>query len=242
MIKDFIKFLQDQKKEPIIEIKGKNYNVLLNNEITPIKENYKVPIKTNTLTSIIDYISTNPDDLDIKELFIHIYDHSTVTLLSRIKGDFSERTEHIIANYDEPCKELNEFIGQERFIIKLATLFVPSDERDKIIKMISSVSENNIRTTEDNGISQTVTTKAGVSMLNEQKLPSVVSLWAFRTFTEVTQPKSLFLLRAKKGHESLSYALFEADGGEWKNTAISIIKEWLIDALEKKGLSIPVLS
>ena len=52
-----------------------------------------------------------------------------------------------------------------------------------------------------------------------------------RTFYEVEQPESEFLLRL--GDDG-KVGFFEADGGMWKMTARKTIKEYLEKALEKE--------
>jgi hypothetical protein len=71
--------------------------------------------------------------------------------------------------------------------------------------------------------------------LNEIPIPNPVKLSPFRTFIEVEQPESLFVLRGRKGPQ---WALFEADGGLWKIKAIQNIKNWL----EKKELNVPIIA
>lgn len=55
----------------------------------------------------------------------------------------------------------------------------------------------------------------------------------FRTFIEIEQPESEFLLRAKKGYEGIEFALFEADGGAWKKEAIDNIAAYLKENLKE---------
>jgi hypothetical protein len=58
----------------------------------------------------------------------------------------------------------------------------------------------------------------------------------FKRVLEIDQPKSPFLLRLRKGSKDgdpPSCALFEADGGRWKNEAIKSIKAYLVKALPK---------
>jgi hypothetical protein len=61
------------------------------------------------------------------------------------------------------------------------------------------------------------------------KLKSRVTLAPFRTFTEVEQPASDFIFRAKqmKPDSLPQLALFEADGGKWRLAAIENIAAFL---------------
>lgn len=55
-------------------------------------------------------------------------------------------------------------------------------------------------------------------------MPNPVYLAPYRTFAEIEQPVSKFVFRMESGPKA---ALFEADGGAWKNEAILKIKEYL---------------
>ena len=64
-------------------------------------------------------------------------------------------------------------------------------------------------------------------MSAEAAVPNPVTLAPFRTFRDVAQPASLFVLRVQGGGETPNVALFEADGGAWRLAAIENIKKWL---------------
>ena len=71
--------------------------------------------------------------------------------------------------------------------------------------------------------------KSGVASLAKATAPNPVTLRPYRTFTEVAQPSSQFVLRINKDAE---LALFEADGGKWKLEAIKNIADYLKTGLE----------
>lgn len=80
----------------------------------------------------------------------------------------------------------------------------------------------------DDGVSQQVVVKSGVSIEENKRTKSEYSLKPFRTFSEVSQPMSTFILRLRKGAEA---ALYIADGGAWELTAIHNIRDYLKEAL-----------
>src|SRR5437870_4623366 len=86
------------------------------------------------------------------------------------------------------------------------------------------------------GFSQTVTVKAGITRVEKAIVPNPVTLIPFRTFREVEQPSSSFILRLTGG-EKPKAALFEADGGQWKLEAIKNIKAFF----DGKDLNIPII-
>ena len=64
----------------------------------------------------------------------------------------------------------------------------------------------------------------GVSMASNVTFKNPVPLKPIRTFAEIDQPESNFTLRV---NDSAQAALFEADGGVWKNVAVALIKDYL---------------
>ncbi|KHO31340.1 hypothetical protein OR63_10900, partial [Clostridium tetani] len=81
----------------------------------------------------------------------------------------------------------------------------------------------------DDGVSQAATIKTGVASVNEVKVPNPVVLAPFRTFPEIEQPESKFIFRMQSGPRA---ALFEADGGAWRNEAMIKIKAYLEEQLK----------
>ena len=85
-------------------------------------------------------------------------------------------------------------------------------------------------------MSQRVTAKTGVATVGNANVPNPVALKPFRTFVEVGQPESEFILRLKEGAQ---VGLFQADGGAWELNAMANIAEYLefnlaIEIKEKK--------
>jgi hypothetical protein len=76
--------------------------------------------------------------------------------------------------------------------------------------------------------------KSGIASVAEMPLPNPIALQPFRTFIEIEQPESIFVVRAHKGPE---FSLFLADGGLWKLKAIQSIKEYF----RNNNVSLPVV-
>ena len=72
--------------------------------------------------------------------------------------------------------------------------------------------------------------KRGLSGALKEKtaLKPIVKLSPYRTFREVEQPQSEFLLRVRLSqNDAPTVALFEADGGAWVNQATTSIVEYI---------------
>ena len=98
----------------------------------------------------------------------------------------------------------------------------------KVVDVISNIREEQVKQSQDNGLAQTVTARVNVAIADAVEVPRTVTLAPYRTFREIQQPHSQFVLRltAKPG-ELPQVGLFEADGGMWKNDAIENIMAYL---------------
>ena len=83
----------------------------------------------------------------------------------------------------------------------------------------------------DDGVSQKATIKTGIASKEAAIVPSPVTLTPYRTFTEIAQSPSQFIFRMKQNGGVIQCALFEADGGAWKNYVKDAIAEYLNDLL-----------
>ena len=80
----------------------------------------------------------------------------------------------------------------------------------------------------DNGISQEVSVRTGAVLKEQKTVQPIVHLQPYRTFLEVEQPASDFLLRLDKEGRP---ALDEAGGGAWKLEAKRNIAAYLGEKL-----------
>ena len=98
------------------------------------------------------------------------------------------------------------------------------------MKLLSDISTGSKVTFNDNGVATTVVTKTGVSLQSAVQIRPIISLRPYRTFQEVEQPASDFLIRVSDRYISFT----EADGGMWKLHARQTIKEYLENALKEE--------
>lgn len=187
-----------------------------------------------TLTSFVDYVRTNRDRLVAEECLVHIVDHATVSLYSRLQGRFQQRFTYLTAHCAPRMGEAFRFgawATLETMNIAVQALFADAGDRAKVLKLIGTVTDDEVRVQADDGVTQRVTAKSGISVLAEVPVPNPVRLAPFRTFAEVLQPVSPFILRVRKGQDGAQAALFEADGGAWKLEAIQAIRQFLTKEL-----------
>lgn len=109
-------------------------------------------------------------------------------------------------------------------------------------RFAGTVTDGTITEYGDDGVSQKATVKRGVASREEKKVPSPCILRPYRTFHEVEQPASTFIFRMKSGSNGPECALFEADGGAWKNQAMNNIRDYLIKVIKVVDLDIPIIA
>ena len=204
---------------------GREYS---NQPLHAIKEPTPDTLTIHTLTGIVDYIKDS-GDLGGAALFIHVESPEAVCIYSNLMPTWDQRKRYLraqLAHADE--YPFGKWLDPENFIISLQAKFVADDTTAALLTMVSTIKDEAVKTSSDDGISQTVTAKAGIALVDTVKVPNPVVLRPYRTFMEVTQPASSFVLRLRRGVE---ISLHEADGGQWELEAIQAIKAFLTLAL-----------
>lgn len=238
MLKEVVKYLiqKGNEENPIKEIEGIGTFSTVNLEQLNAPRPYVLIL--NTLTSLVDYVKNNVDKVQGK-LVIEVSDPQTVKVFSPLKNDM-KRNDYVVASpliADEVSYGI--FYDREEFNIALQSRFIETSDRDLIIEYISAIQEDEGIETIDNGIGQVTTVKTGVTTVGKAVVPNPVILKPYRTFLEVDQPESSFVFRIKKGPQC---ALFEADGGAWKNQAILNIKEYLVKELAEVADRVEIIA
>lgn len=236
MTKEAIQYLMEQGIAPDDRLVNfdKNRWLVFNNEgdakeISPKVFNAEETLVINTLSGFVNYVKANLDR-EGKQLIIHVKNEAQVFLKGLLEEDGSRET-LAEARAIIPGFNFNSFVGMEEFNIALQSKFVPNDHREILLQVVGNVAEENVKNVGDDGISQAVTINQGVATKVDVKVPNPVELAPYRTFLEVDQPESQFIFRMKDGPRG---AIFEADGGAWRNQAIVNIREYLYEQLEEE--------
>lgn len=187
-------------------------------------------LTVSTLTGFVDYIKSNFDLLPDK-LLVQVKSPDEVRLYSPLNND-RDRELFLKADAILPNNVVyDRFLGTEQFNIMLQSSFVDAGDKNVLLKYTGLIKDSAVKETGDDGVSQKVTIKTGVATVGEAVVPNPVSLAPYRTFLEIEQPESKFIFRMQEGPKA---ALFEADGGAWRNEAIERIRTYL--KIELAGL------
>lgn len=250
LTKDAIKFLTEVGTEPherIVKMDdGRLFSVNTAGnveEIFPHAVLAQNSIRINTLSGLVNYVKSNIERVEEK-LILHIEDETTIKLMGTLEIDGRRE---VLATVDAivPSFDFGYFYDMEAFNIALQSKFVNLktekllDDRTILLQVVGNVTEDNVKTTGDDGVSQAVAIKQGLASKADVKVPNPVNLAPYRTFLEVEQPVSQFVFRMKDGPRA---AIFEADGGAWRNQAIvnirEYLKEQLADEIDAKRITI----
>lgn len=226
MIKEALQYIVGLKEPSIKEINGVYYSDKDITRVEPVTR--PVPFQVNTLSSLVDYIISNKDNIELNKAILHIENYTTISLFTTL-DQFNSRSEYIICKADVPTFKFDRYYNSEDFNIRLQSLFCDTADRAKILRIAGNIKTTEANTVADDGITQLIQTKKGVILGEEESVPNPVELAPYRTFTEISQPISKFIFRISNGPEM---ALFEADGGAWKLIVIQRIKEYLENSLE----------
>ena len=183
-------------------------------------------IKMGSLGGLVEMISRDNIRQD-RPLFVRVTDATSVDVFGPIRSDML-REQPYRAEAHLPNIAFNSYMDIEKMIITLKSKFEPTDDREYLIQLLGNISDNKSVQTKDDGITQSVTVTAGIAMVGEQRIKPIVKLKPYRTFLEVSQPESEFLIRVKDG----CAALFEADGGRWELEAMRNIGDYLREAFK----------
>ncbi len=215
-----------------IEIEGRTYAT---GAVRPLeKPTVKDPLAFTSLSGLAEYVNGNPDRIpeDIG-LIVHLMDHNLVRVVGNLLEPWCARSYYAQAAAPDPTFRFGNWYPQEEFVIALQVGFVPTDEHRALLGIVSNLTAEEVRVSADNGVSQEVTRRAGVHLSQRTVLPNPVTLTPWRTFREVEQPESAFILRVRKAGDAIALALFEADGGKWKDAARKNVLEYLSGSVSR---------
>lgn len=231
MIKEAIQYVVGLARPTVEEVDGQKFSTV---QLNRIPANGSVAsLEVNTLSGLVEYIESNFDS--IGPVMVQVKSPTEVYVYDAL-DQTKDRRCYLKAAALLPQIIFERFIEREKFQIMLQANFVGStmdlpNDKETVLKIISTIVETAEGEIRDNGLAQSVTMKKGVASVEYGEVPGRVHLKPFRTFAEITQPMSEFILRLREGAQ---VGLFEADGGAWELNAIVSIKSYLTEQLAEQ--------
>jgi len=230
-LKEALKFLVGLKENKTYKIGDATFS---DNQLVQVMEKkyYPEPVQVGSLDALVKLIRAELDDYTAGvrtcglPLFVHVVSPTQVKVFSRLDErsarDWLYKAVASDVNFESGWRD------QQAAIIEVRSRFLPTEDSEYLLGLISSINQDEGVKSTDNGVSQTVVVKTGVSLQDTATVKPRLELQPFRTFLEVEQPVSEFILRL---NERGQIGLFEADGGIWKLEAKANIQGWLSSAL-----------
>lgn len=210
MLKEAIKEIERMTAPTFHEIDG---SVYANQQMVLVRDKKPMPkcIDLTGLDSVCKLVRNEAEHVGL-QIFIQVKDYRSVSVFTALDED-EDRLYLYKCTADTPAVTTDRFMAYEKAIIELRSLYIPNIGTDYLLKLLSSISNESKVTSSDNGVTQQVEARSGIALSSMVPIEPRVTLQPFRTFVEVAQPESEFLLRISE-HGEIGF--FPADGGVWK--------------------------
>lgn len=221
--KEFIEKIEDMTGPKVIETVQGTFS---DKHLYRIENELADTIVLSSLSGLAEMIKQEMNEYNLP-LFVRATSAERVHVFGAIRDDM-QRERPFTAEAKFIGFDFNEYISIENMIICLKSRFAPTEDRDYLVQLLGNITDQQSVQTKDDGITQSATVKSGIQLVGEQRIKPIVTLKPYRTFLEVEQPASNFLIRLKDGRA----ALFEADGGAWEREAVKNVADKLRELLE----------
>jgi len=227
MLKEAIEKIVNLAGPKTFEVEGKTYSSERLVEITPSNpEPSAIPLYS--LYGLTEVLKKELKKVN-RPVFVQIVDWSKIEVFSVLHGDqFSRQYLYHVHPRDLPSLTIGSFLGFDEAMIAFRSKFEQNEGTEYLLDLLSRVTDENKVTSTDNGVTQSVEARTGIALAGRLTITPYVKLRPYRTFLEVQQPESEFLVRVREGGQ---IGLFESDGGMWKLDARKAIKAYLDESL-----------
>ncbi len=218
----FIEKIEEMTGPKVIKT---DYGMFSDFQLRRIEDRLVDTTKLSSLSGLVTMMKQEMNNYD-NPLFVRVVSPEQVDVLGTVRCDMQRERPYV--TYAKFISfDFNDYISIEDMIICLKSRFAPTEDRDYLVQLLGNITDQQSVQTKDDGITQSATVKSGIQLVGEQRIKPIVSLMPYRTFLEVEQPESDFLIRLKDG----SAALFEADGGAWEREAVKNVADKLRELL-----------
>lgn len=224
MLREFAQYIVGLRENKTYEIRGQTYS---DNPLIRIEPHVDRPVELeiNGLDSCVKLVKAELKRVEALPLYIRAVSHREVEVFTSwgaaMKRDYLYRV-----RCDAP--ELRGgWKDYEDAIITLRSCYEETEDLGYLLDLLGSIVKEDGVQSEDNGVSQVVTVTQGVKLKKYAEVKPRVALAPYRTFTEVAQPVSEFILRLDGDGR---VGLLEADGGKWRLEA----KKSILDFFEER--------
>jgi hypothetical protein len=231
LIREALEYLVGLKSPSIHNLDGKTWT---DRPLTRVRPDLPECIKAETLTGIVDYITQIAEQESAGRMFVHIVSKKQVNLATvAVDG---RRWYPISAHLNREVDfKFGIFYTIEEFVIKARSSFVADAQTESLLKFVAMVTEENNVEIVDNGTSQRVTIKDGVS-IGQTDTPNGFAITVADGWPDIdSQARSAFI-RVRKGPQ---VALFVVSDPSRDFRVKMAMKEFFVKALS--GMSVEII-
>lgn len=233
MLKEFIEHIQKTTQPQILTVGRSTFAVTADGDANEMLPTLFHPdtLSLNSLDALVKLVKTEASEMDTP-LYITIPDHMTVRCFGQPSADerYFRQVYYEAHATDVPGRGEKNTLGFEEAQIALRTRFQETQDTLYAMKLLSDITCGAKITYNDNGVATSVVTRKGIDLQANESIRPIVKLRPYRTFQEVEQPESIFLIRISE--RGISF--IEADGGMWKLSARETIKKFLEERLQQE--------
>ena len=136
MIKEALQYVVGLRKPEVLNIDGTSYSDKELVEIEPFIH-HADPLSMHTLTSLVEYIREKVDTMG-EHMLIHVESPTEVALSGALDAKrMRERLCYVQASVPE--FRFGHYYDSEEFIIALQSMFIPSADRDLLLRFAGTV-------------------------------------------------------------------------------------------------------
>ena len=234
MLKEFIKHIQETTQPLVRSVDGCTFRITSDGDVEEILPTIFHPdtLPLNSLDALVKMVKTETHRFTEAPLYITIPNHLKVQCFTQPEPEerYFRQFFYDVNATDVPGWAEKNTLGFEEAQIALRTRFQETPDTLYAMKLVSDISLGAKVIYNDNGIATTITTQKGVALQTNEQIRPLVKLRPYRTFQEVEQPESIFLIRVS----DRGISFIEADGGMWKLAARETIKKFLEERLAKE--------
>lgn len=189
-------------------------------------------ITLSSLDALVKFVKTEAIE-NHKSVYITIPDHKTVQCFTHPSKELRMTREYLYRAVATDVPGWGEKVSLpfEEALIALRTRFQPATDTEYALRLLSNITTGGKVTYNDNGVATSVVTKKGIDLQSNEAIKPIIKLRPYRTFQEVSQPESQFLIRINERN----ITFIEADGGMWKLEARNTVKKYLEEALKPES-------
>jgi len=223
MLKEAIEKIVDLAGPTIQDLGGHTY---ADKEMFEIRPEIDSPSEKSltSLDAVVKLIKTEAAKLYTGPFYITVPKYDRVECFAQPDANkrFCRPVLYTASAVDMPGWDPEVKLPFERASIALQTRFQKTPDTEYALRLLSQITCGGKVTYNDDGLAMTVITQKGIALQGTEAIKPLISLKPYRTFQEIEQPTTIYLIRI----DERGISFIEADGGMWKLTARQTIKAY----------------